>query len=157
MLRVPDIRLALPHDARGIAEMSRDYIEHGLAWSWTPNRVRRSIRDPATNVAVIAPQGRVLAFGIMQYGDDHAHLSLLAVDPTKRHTHLGAWLLAWLEQAARVAGTQAIHVEARSDNASAIAFYQRQGFTPSGRIPDYYAPALDALRLEKKLRDAAGA
>ena len=35
------------------------------------------------------------------------------------------------------------NVEARADNASAIAFYRRQGFTPSGRVPDYYAHAVE--------------
>ncbi len=157
MLLVPDIRLAVPGDARGIAEMSRDYIEHGLGWSWTPARVLQSIRDPSTNVAVIAPRGRVLAFGIMQYGDDSAHLSLLAVDPTKRHTRMGALLLSWLEQAARAAGAQRIVVEARADNLSALAFYQRQGFERSGRIAGYYTSGLDAVRLEKMLRAATGA
>src|SRR5205085_5379131 len=79
MIIVPTIRLATLRDARAIAEMSRDEIETGLAWSWTPERVRLSIRDRATNVAV-AHEGQLLVgFGIMKYGDEKAHLSLLAV------------------------------------------------------------------------------
>ena len=74
----------MPQDARGIAEMSRDYIEHGLGWSWTPNRVRRALSDPSTNVAVILRRNAVCGFGIMQYGNDSAHLALLAVQPALR-------------------------------------------------------------------------
>ena len=36
MITLPSIRLATSQDAALIAEMSRDYIEHGLGWSWTP-------------------------------------------------------------------------------------------------------------------------
>jgi ribosomal-protein-alanine N-acetyltransferase len=38
------IRLARPSDAQAIAEMSRDLIEHGLGWRWTPSRIRAALR-----------------------------------------------------------------------------------------------------------------
>ena len=145
------IRLALPHDAANIAEMSRAYIEQGLGWSWTHARVLGAIRDRATNVAVTQQLGVVLGFGIMQYGDDSAHLSLLAVKPMHRHKGLGTQLLDWLEQSALVAGVERIRVEARADNPRAIAFYQRQGFRDLATITGYYQGAIDAIRLEKKL------
>jgi hypothetical protein len=49
----PVIRLAAPADAPGIACMSRDWIEHGLGWSWTTRRIRQAMADPSTNVAVL--------------------------------------------------------------------------------------------------------
>ena len=39
MPAVPEIRLAHAREASIIAEMSRDYIEYGLPWSWTHARV----------------------------------------------------------------------------------------------------------------------
>ena len=104
MLALPDIRLATPADAAGIADMSRDCIEHGLPWSWTAARVLQAIHDPLTNVAVHARRGQLQGFGIMQYGDDDAHLLLLAVSPVARHQGLGRGLTAWLEHTARTAG-----------------------------------------------------
>ena len=151
MLAIPDIRLAVPQDASTVAQMSRDYIEHGLGWSWTSARVLRAIRDESTNVAVILKRDRVWGFGIMQYGDDTAHLALLAIHPAQRHQGLGARLIAWLEQSARIAGVKQIRLEARADNRSAIAFYQRLGFSQSGRIAGYYEGAIDAVQLEKRL------
>jgi ribosomal-protein-alanine N-acetyltransferase len=150
------ISLAQPAHAAAIASMSRAYIEHGLGWSWTRLRVRRSIRDAATNVVVaIDEEGKLRGFGIMKYGDDLAHLTLMAVEPVHRHQHLGARLLAWLEASASVAGIARIRVEARADNANAIAFYQRQGFRELHTISGYYQGTIDAVRLEKAIGQAS--
>ncbi len=46
------IRFATRADALGIAEMSRDFIEHGLGWSWTRERILRSLRHRDTNAIV---------------------------------------------------------------------------------------------------------
>ncbi len=151
MLAIPDIRLALPAEAHDIAAMSRDFIEHGLGWSWTSERVQLAIRDPSTNVAVILQRDRVCGFGIMQYGDEAAHLALLAVHPAHRHQGLGARLVGWLEQCACIAGSTHVRLEARADNRSAIAFYQRLGYSQYGRVAGYYEGAVDAVRLEKSL------
>lgn len=152
------IELAQPAHAGAIASMSRSYIEHGLGWSWTRLRVLRSIRDAATNVAVaVDDTGKLRGFGIMKYGDELAHLTLMAVEPAHRHQHLGARLLAWLEASAAAAGIARIRVEARADNANAIAFYQRQGFRELHTISGYYQGTIDAVRLEKTIGQAAPA
>jgi [ribosomal protein S18]-alanine N-acetyltransferase len=142
------IRLALAQDAALIAEMSRDYVEHGLGWSWTTARVLAAVNNQATNVAVT---GALAGFGIMHYGDDSAHLALLAVRPARQRCGLGTLLLEWLEKPARVAGIECIRLEARADNPNAIAFYRRQGFHEVGRIAGYYRGTVDAVRLEKRL------
>ena len=134
-----------------IAEMSRDYIEHGLGWSWTPARVLAAVNDRSTNTAVLHEHAMLLGFGIMHYGDETAHLSLLAVRPNQQQRGLGAQLIAWLEKPALVAGIERIRLEARADNPNAIGFYRKQGFKESGRIAGYYRGSVDAVRLEKRL------
>lgn len=146
----------MPADAAVIATMSRDYVESGLSWSWMPARVLRSIGDPASNVAVVAENDAILGFGIMQYGDDAAHLALLAVHHRHRHKGLATRLMGWLEKPALVAGIVRIRLEVRADNPLAIAFYQRRGFRPLGQAAGYYQGVIDALRLEKPLGAAAG-
>jgi ribosomal protein S18 acetylase RimI-like enzyme len=150
-LAVPDIQLACGSDAECIATMSRDYIESGLVWSWVPARVLRSIRDMETNVAVLRISGTLIGFGIMQYGEETAHLALLAVHPAHRHGGLGSRLLAWLEKPARVAGIGRIDVEARADNPLAVAFYRRQGYAQCAVVGGYYQGRIDAVRLNKPL------
>lgn len=157
MMVVPQVRLATCADARQIAEMSRDYIEHGLGWSWTPDRVERAIRDPSINVAAMDDMGRMTAFAIMHYGDATAHLALLAVHPARRRRGRAARLLSWLEVCAEAAGIGRIRVEARSDNPGAIAFYRQQGYRSVDRIDGYYRGVLDAVRLEKRRGAPQGA
>jgi ribosomal-protein-alanine N-acetyltransferase len=151
MIVVPTIRLATLADSRAIAEMSRDEIEAGLSWSWTPERVRLSIRDRSTNV-VVAHEGAVLVgFGIMKYGDEKAHLSLLAVSPARRDDGVGGKLLDWLELSARAAGITRIELEARADNLGALAFYGLRGYERYDTVHGYYQGRINALRLAKKL------
>lgn len=151
MIVVPTIRLANLRDARAIAEMSRDEIESGLGWSWTPERVRRAIREPSTNVAVALEGEWLVGFGIMAYGDEKAHLSLLAVHPARREHGVGAKLMDWLERCAAIAGCPRIELEARADNPSALAFYGLRGYERFATVHGYYQGRIDAFRLAKNL------
>lgn len=151
MLILPVTRLAEIADAGVIAEMSRSYIEQGLGWSWREARVLRAIRDPATNVAVMTESDGIVGFGIMQYWEETAHLALFAVRPSHRHRGLGGRLVSWLEQPARVAGIERIRVEARADNAKAIAFYERLGFVAVRTVTGYYGGVVDAVQMQKRL------
>jgi len=154
---MPHISLAAEAHARSIAEMSREYIEYGLGWSWTQARVIKAIHDGDTNVAVIRERGAVIGFGIMRYGEQRAHLVLLGVAPGHRKRGLGALMLAWLEKCAVAAGLERVQLEARADNPDAIGFYVEQGYGQVGTVPGYYRGAVDAVRLEKRLWMSAGA
>jgi ribosomal-protein-alanine N-acetyltransferase len=151
MILVPTIRLATLRDARAIAEMSRDEIEAGLAWTWTPERVRRSIRDTSTNVAVAHEGRQLVGFGIMHYGDEKAHLSLLAVSAARREHGVGGHVLDWLEKCARAAGLPRVELEARADNIEALAFYGLRGYERFATVHGYYQGRIDAFRLAKAL------
>jgi ribosomal-protein-alanine N-acetyltransferase len=152
-----EITLARAADAAAIAQLSRDAIERGLSWRWTERRVLRCIAEPATNVAVARREGELLGFGIMQYGDEDAHISLFAVRAAQRRAGLGSALLAWLEATAVVAGMRAIRLEARAGNAPARSFYRRHGFVEGGLSPGYYEDVEDAVRMSKLLRQAPAA
>jgi ribosomal protein S18 acetylase RimI-like enzyme len=151
MTIAPAICLARMADAPAIAQMSRQYVEHGLGWSWNVYRIEAAMRSEVMNVAVIRAKTDVIGFGIMQYGDQTAHLALLAVHPEHRKQGHAARLLAWLEKCADTAGIGRIGVEARSDNPAAIAFYQKQGYVQLARVAGYYRGVIDAVRLEKNL------
>lgn len=147
-----EVRLATLADADEIAAMSRDYIEHGLPWGWRYKRVARAINDPETNVAVVGPQGALDAFGIMSYSEDDAHLLLLAVRRASQKSGIGSAVLVWLEEVARAAGAQRIHVEARADNSAARNFYCTHGYHECCIERARYSSVIDGVRLEKWLR-----
>ena len=52
MSELATLGLARAQDAREIAEMSRDLIEKGLTWSWTPARVQHFISGAESSVVV---------------------------------------------------------------------------------------------------------
>lgn len=145
------IRLARIEDANAIARMSRDTIETGLGWSWRPQRVAVAIRDPNT-LSIVIGDTRVQGFCITQFGDEIAHLSLLAVDPKLRRRGLGRRLVNWTLASARTAGIATVHVEMRTTNLAARAFYRALGFEDAGVVAGYYRGVESALRMVLSLR-----
>ncbi len=149
------LRLARPAEAGAIALMSRDLIENGLGWSWTPERVARNIRCRDTlTVVACATQERLIAFAIMYFGLEEAHLNLLAVQPGYRHAGIGRRLVAWLEQSAVAAGIRTLSLEVRADNHKAQRFYQTAGFRRIALQPGYYHGREAAVRMVRTLRSA---
>jgi ribosomal-protein-alanine N-acetyltransferase len=152
MIASHEINLARLSDAPRIAALSRDAIESGLNWSWTPQRVVRSLRDAATN-AIVVREGEMLAgFAIMKYREEDAHLLLMAVHPLRRRQGVAAALLDWLEVTARVAGIASIRVEARETNFAARQFYGKHGYRQVELVRGYYENRDDAVVLKRLLR-----
>jgi ribosomal-protein-alanine N-acetyltransferase len=149
----PDFALSLARvgDAAAIAALSRDFVEQGLSWAWTPARVAASIRSRTALVVVARDGERVAGFGIMRYGDDDAHLDLFCVAPRYRGVGLGRRLLEWLEKPALVAGIGAVFLEVRASNRSGQAFYERLGYRVLARLSGYYQGRETALRMGREL------
>ncbi len=139
-----------------MANMSRDLVEAGLGWSWTSGRIKQQIRCPDT-VAIVARRSHAMGgFAIMHYLTNEAHLNLLAVCPSCQRTGIGRGLVGWLEESARVAGIRHIHLEVRSTNCTAQAFYRSLGYEEAELIPRYYNGRETAIRMVHKLRRNAG-
>jgi ribosomal-protein-alanine N-acetyltransferase len=145
------IELAQSRDVPHIAAMSREFIEQGLGWRWGPNAVRRSLRDPATNIVVAREADLPVGFGVMRYGEADAHLLLFGVLPEHRRRGLGTALIGWLEATAATAGIELVFLEARAGNAAARAFYRRLGYRELAILRGYYRGVEDAVRLGKDL------
>jgi [ribosomal protein S18]-alanine N-acetyltransferase len=145
------LRLARPAEATTIANLSRDLIEYGLQWRWTPIRVAASIRAANVNVLVARIHENIAGFAIMRYGDDDAHLDLLAVAPPYRRAGVGRQLLEWLEKCAVVGGIFSVALEVRAGNDGAQLFYKRMGYRTLVHLPGYYQGIEAALRMGRDL------
>jgi ribosomal-protein-alanine N-acetyltransferase len=157
LFEVKDVtfRLARSRDAADIAAMSLAFIEHGLRPSWSAARVVRHVRHPES-IVLLAEQGRRIAgFAIMDFGDDSAHLNLLAVVPAQRRRRVGERLVAWLEETALTAGTFIVELELRAGNSAARAFYESLGYSEVARISGYYQGIEDAVRMRRDVRVAS--
>lgn len=144
-------RLASVKDASKLAAMSRDLVELGLGWSWRRSRIIGHIRS-ADSVVLVAQRGRrPVGFAIMRFGEEEAHLDLLAVRPKYRRAGIGRRLVEWLEQSALVAGVSVIYLEVRETNGDAHAFYEKLGYTRVARLAGYYRGRESALCMGKDL------
>ncbi|MGR8921020.1 MAG: GNAT family N-acetyltransferase [Gammaproteobacteria bacterium] len=149
------IRLARRADAGTIAAMSRELVESGLGWSWTPLRVRRSIADRETNVIVVEADGRVAGFALMKYLEEHAHLLLFAVSADVRRSGVGSAMWQWLERTAEVAGVGTVHLEVRAQNTAARDFYRAMGFVDGETVRGYYRGVEAAMRMRRRISHLA--
>jgi ribosomal-protein-alanine N-acetyltransferase len=149
----PAFRLANPADAYEIAVMSRYLVEVGLrGWSWPPERVEKAIRARSTLVVIAEMRSHLVGFGIMEFGEVQAHLSLLAVKPAYHRCGIGRTLLQWLEDSALTAGIATITLELRANNYGARSFYRLVGFEEGAYIPGYYRGVETALRMSRDIR-----
>jgi ribosomal protein S18 acetylase RimI-like enzyme len=154
-----EFRLAKKSDLATIGVISRDFIERGLGWSWTPERLKKSYLCRTTNILVAcAPSSTsgplnsktkrplsldhkqcVVGFGIMHYGATEANLNLLAVIPQYRRMGVGKFMVQWLEKSALTAGIDVIYLQCRHNNDSAQRFYQKLGYRKLRSLPKYYS------------------
>lgn len=150
-IKQTEISLAHVDDAYQVATMSREIIEHGLQWSWTPERVGRCILSPDINVVTAKNDGELIGFGIMFYGNSKAHLNLLGVDADWRSQGIGGRLLKWLECCALTAGLECCQLELRESNTKARKFYTGYGYSEIERVSGYYQQRENAIRMAKHL------
>ena len=106
-------------DAERLAAMSRAHVEAGLKPAWGAARIRWHVRDAESVVLTARLPAMVAGFAIMRYGEDVAHLNLLAVDPAHRRRGIARALVRWLEETALTAGTFVIGLELRAGDAPA--------------------------------------
>jgi len=151
------VRLATLADSAEIAGLSRELIETGLGWSWTRARVARNIASAVTTTLAACDGEHLIGFAIMFFGDEHAHLNLLAVRPGYQRSGVGRHLVGWLEESALVAGIGSIRLELRASNRGARRFYERLGFAEIGRVAEYYGGVETAVRMARDIRRASNA
>jgi ribosomal-protein-alanine N-acetyltransferase len=139
-------------DAHVLATMSRDWVEAGLGWSYRGDRITRLIDSP-NHTAVVARDGsRIAGFAIMEFGDERAHLVLLAVRPSHRRRGIARTMAQWLIDSVITAGLSSVHVELREANSPANALYRQLGFEESLRVEGYYQGRETAVRMIRMLR-----
>jgi ribosomal-protein-alanine N-acetyltransferase len=147
-----ELGFAFAGDAEPLAVLARDLIEAGLGWGYRPQRIAELIRDPDTVTLVARGRERPAGFAVMRFGDERAHLILLAVRPAQQRRGIARSMIEWLLESARVAGMTSIHVELRASNARAYAFYRALGFAETFRVPGYSRGRDTALRMNRMLR-----
>ena len=143
------IRAFRREDIPGVASIGEESPE---AASWTSENYETLDMSGGYLALVAETTGSVSGFVISRRMLDEGEILNLAVRRQDRRKGQGRALLsAALEQLQR-GGVSRVYLEVRESNAAAIAFYQKQGFSKSGRRPGYYRdPAEAAILMEKNL------
>jgi [ribosomal protein S18]-alanine N-acetyltransferase len=79
------------------------------------------------------------------------HIITIDVRAEWRRHRVGSRLLAAAEERLRSSACAAIQLETAVDNAAALCFYKRHGYSVIKTVPRYYSNGVDALVLEKML------
>ena len=146
------IEFARISDLVEIGDISRKYIEHDLAWNYTPEKLARLLKSDKKNLVVARSGTQLVGFGMMTYYAEHANLDLLAVKFRHRYQGIGRQLVEWLEKVALTAGTFTVYVQVRKMNAGALKFYHTLGYTIIGERQGYYQGQEAGIMLAKNLR-----
>ena len=133
-----DHKCFLPGIAYSRADL-RYYLSHPRSFSVVAEDAAKSIL------------GFAIAESYLEEGRRIGHIITIDVAPAARRSGLGGMLMDALLDRLRAIATAKVRLEVAIDNADAQAFYQKQGFVKTGRIPGFYLGRLDALTMEKPL------
>ena len=96
--------------------------------------------------------GIAVAF-LNEQNPQHAELMSMWVAPEQRRTRTGQLLVEAIQSWARSSGAHTLQLMVTSKNLAAIAFYERLGFTPTGRTEPYPPnPALTQFEMSTSIR-----
>jgi ribosomal-protein-alanine N-acetyltransferase len=111
------------------------------------------ISQSQTVVLLVTPETQIVGAAILHYrrGSRRCRLYSIAVRRDSLRQGLGSRLLAACESDARRRGCAEIRLEARTDRASVLRFYESRGFRRLGLKPRYYEDGADAFTLYKAL------
>jgi len=93
----------------------------------------------------------IAGFIVAEMDRGSGHIITIDVIAAARRSGLGSLLLRSAEIRLRAAGCRTVELEAAVDNASALAFYKRHGYSVIKVWPRYYSNGVDALVLQKSL------
>lgn len=143
---------ARPDDLAGILELEKVGFDAGEQWSETAWAEELAGADRYV-LARLDREARIVGVATFRCVGDLADLNRVIVRPDVRGQGIGASLVrAGLDWASAV-GARRMLLEVHPDNAPAVALYRGLGFAAIATRRDYYGPGLDALVMERPLRD----
>ena len=140
-------RAALPSDGAALASLHRNSFET----AWREEEFQDFIKESIVLVAGQPVTGFIIARHIL----DEAEIISLAVSPSARQTGVGHHLLTTACDKLSQLGVQRIYLEVAQDNHSALALYNKAGFSHVNLRKAYYrrsvGPAVDAVIMSRNL------
>lgn len=103
------------------------------------------MRDGYRNYVVAKVGGTLVGYAGLLFSGEDAHVTNIAVDPSRQRSHIGTRLLLHQAHYARDKGFKNLTLEVRVSNTAAQELYRRFGFAPAGVRRKYYEDVEDAI------------
>jgi [ribosomal protein S18]-alanine N-acetyltransferase len=152
---VLELRRYQPQDFQRLLEIDQSCFVEGIAYS--EQELRYFLRMPSSTTLVAADgekiQGFVIADRFRQRRSARAMGRIITIDvvPEVQHAGTGTILLTAVEDALRQAGCDSVTLEVAVDNAPALSFYKKHGYSVLKVLPRYYLDSIDGLMMGKML------
>jgi [ribosomal protein S18]-alanine N-acetyltransferase len=144
------IRDSKPEDFETLWRMDQECFPPGISYSKQELKAYMRQRGSFTLVATSVDESKVAGFIVVHDGPT-GHVITIDVDTTARRAGVGSSLLRAAEDRLRASGARVVGLETAVDNASALSFYKRHGYTVIRTWPRYYSNGVDALVMKKDL------
>lgn len=125
------------------------YSRRELAWYMKRSRAFTLV---AEELGGKKKQGSIAGFVVAESDPSGVgHILTIDVRPARQRSRVGSLLLEAAECRLQQQRCQAILLETAVDNAAALSFYKRHGYSIIETIPRYYIDSVDALVMGKRL------
>ena len=145
----PVIRDYKPEDFELLWRMDQECFPPGISYS--KQELRTFVRGRGAFTLVAINDKEEIQGFIVAHCRGSGHIITIDVAAGARRSGVGSLLLRSAEDRMRAAGCLWVGLEAAVDNARALAFYKRHGYSVFRTWPRYYSNGVDALVLKKNL------
>jgi ribosomal-protein-alanine N-acetyltransferase len=145
------LRDSTPEDFETLWRIDQECFPPGIAYSQRELKLYMRRRGAFTLVANDGAE-KTAGFIVAQVGPT-GHIVTIDVIPEARRARVGSLLMEAAEDRLHAAGSQAVGLETAVDNAAALAFYKRHGYSVIRTWPRYYSNGVDALVMQKELSE----
>ena len=145
----PRLREYAPEDFETLYAIDHVCFESSVAYSRPELRIY--LRVPGADCLVAEAAGKPIGFIVTVHDAASAYIIPLDVLPEYRRRGVAASLLEAAEKGLAVQGVGEASLETATDNAAAIAFWQKHGYRTYGIIEDYYPGGRSAYSMIKTI------
>jgi ribosomal-protein-alanine N-acetyltransferase len=134
-------------DFEALHKIDQQCFEPAIAYS--RGQLREYLELPGANCVVAQSGKRIAGFLVTAHARRVGYIVTIDVLAAYRRHSVGTKLLNEAEKRLAAAGIRTIQLETATDNASAIAFWQKHGYGTRGVIKNYYPNGRDAFSMSK--------
>jgi ribosomal-protein-alanine N-acetyltransferase len=138
-----------PADFETLYEIDQQTFEPGIAYSRP--QLRDYLQLEGGECVLAESDGKIAGFLVAAHDGGIGYVVTIDVLSAYRKQSVGTALLTETERRLAASGVRRIELETATDNASAIAFWQKHGYRNRGVIKHYYSNGRDAFSMSKPI------